>query len=292
MVVASIIGAGRMGTWFATFLKKNGYKVTIYDTDSSAAKKLASRRGLEISSNLQEAMVSGDVVILATPTNVTKRILELEGPKVARGTLLVEISSIKEPVKKIIVKLKRHGNAILSIHPMFGPGVRTLAKKVIFTVAVPRPNLHARRLLSLFEKRGIRIVPTDLDSHDKLVSMTLTLPYFVNIAFLNALRKMVVDANKLREIAGTTFKMQLLTAEAVCHDAPANSKSILINSDWSRRATRVFAREANRFLEHVERAESQGVLREIMHANTFARKDSMFKDAYRMFHTALEAVNL
>jgi len=281
-----------MGTWFAAFLKKNGYKVTIYDVNSSAAEKLASRQGLEISSSLEEAMVSGDVVILATPTNVTKRILELQGPKVARGTLLVEISSIKEPVGKIIAKLKRRGNAILSIHPMFGPGIRTLAKKTIFTVAVPSPNSHSRRLLSLFEKRGVRIVPTDLENHDRLVSITLGLPYFVNIVFLNALKKIAADVNRVRELAGTTFKMQLLTAEAICHDAPANSKSILINSDWSLRATRVFVKEANRLLQYVERAENRGVLKEVMHANAFARKDSMFKDAYKMFYTALDAINL
>jgi prephenate dehydrogenase len=127
VVVASIIGgAGRMGGWFANFLNENGYDVIIQDKNMTAARALAATKGYRFIKTQDQAISLGQLIVLATPTNATLGLLRSTSRTLNREKLIVEISSVKEPVRKIIQRLKRRRVPILSVHPMFGPGSRTL----------------------------------------------------------------------------------------------------------------------------------------------------------------------
>jgi prephenate dehydrogenase len=127
MAVATVIGgAGRMGAWFANFLKGAGYQVVISDTNGQLAEELARKQGYLYFGNPILAIQPAQLVILATPTLVTENVLRQINPYLPNRSLLVEISSVKAPVRRTLERMKRRGVAILSIHPMFGPGVRNL----------------------------------------------------------------------------------------------------------------------------------------------------------------------
>lgn len=225
-VVTVIGGAGRMGSWFAKFLKRNGYQVVISDKDRGRAKKLAQRNGVRFVEDYDQATIAADIILLATPTTVTRKILEQRAQNLARGRLLIEISSVKEPVRAIIQKLRRKGVAVLSIHPMFGPGIKSLRKQPILVVSSTNKNPLAKNFLSLFKRKGARIVPIDFDIHDRYAATTLALPHFTNIVFTSVLRSLKINPNRLRELAGTTFRLQFLNAEALHHEQPDNEASI------------------------------------------------------------------
>ncbi len=281
-----------MGEWFAAFLKKNGYEVIISDKNKPAAKSLARKKGFRFLEDQTRAVRLAQLVILATPTQVTARLLEQIGPRLSPGTLLVEISSVKEPVRRTIQKLQRQGVAVLSIHPMFGPGAKTLTNKTVITVTIPQRNILARMLLSLLKKRRARIVRSNFDEHDKLASVLLALPHFLNIAMVNTLRSMGANPNRLREIAGTTFNLHFLVAQAIYQEDLSNEASILMDSEHTLNLLRKFAHQSTATLKLIEKGKRNGIVRNLCGGRDFLQKDRLFANAYERFNVAVEASSL
>jgi prephenate dehydrogenase len=288
MAIATVVGgAGRMGGWFGVFLRKKGYKIIISDNNTRLGKKLARKKGFRFLEDWELAVQPAQVVVLATPTEITKRILSRIEPHLSHNCLLVEISSIKAPVKEILQAMKRHGVTILSMHPMFGPGVKNLTGKTIITTMLPRGTV-ASKFLSLFRKEGARVIHTDFDKHDKLASITLTVPHFVNIALVNALRFSGFGLKELRAVAGTTFTLQLLVAETVYRENFGNEISILMDSERSLETLKAFVKRSNETLSVLGKGRSD-MLMELRRGQRYLQKDLIFPSVQKRFNAAVQA---
>ena len=288
-VVAVIGGSGRMGRWFANFLSKNGYEVIISDRKTSAARSLARRKRFRFVKNPIQASQLSEIVLLTTPTLATKSLLTKITSRVPRTTLIVEISSVKEPVRKTIKSLARGGARIMSIHPMFGPGTDSLTGKSIIVAQEPSNCASARRLLSMLAKRGARIVRSSLEDHDQLVATTLALPHLMNFAFIETLRNADLPLDKVRELGGTTFKFQLLIAEALCHESPSNEVSILADNKHNMRAFATFIRQIRQVHDIIQRKPRPDLLRRLRNDASYVRNDRLFGSAHERFVAAVEA---
>jgi prephenate dehydrogenase len=293
MASAIVIGgAGRMGAWFAKFLKKNGYGVSIYDKDRRAANVLALRTGLKSTNDPIHTIQAARVVVFATPTSVTRELLEKFTPLFSRNTLIVEISSVKEPVRSIIHTLKRKHIPVLSIHPMFGPGIRSLAGFTVLTLLVPTRNLTAKKFLTQLRKEGARILASNLLQHDKIASLTLTLPHFLNIALVNTLKSYEIGANELRRFAGTSFSLQMLMAESIYNENFETEASILMDSKNSLKALAAYLKQSTKILRTIMSGDEASLLVELKSGRSFLKRDEMFANAYWRFTAAVEAANL
>jgi prephenate dehydrogenase len=290
MVVATIIGGtGRMGVWFADFFAANGCRVMICDKNESQARKLAKRRKFKFIKRHAKAAELSDIIILATPTYSTNSVLKKIVPHISKTTLLVEISSFKEPIRKTIQGLTKSGVPVLSIHPMFGPSARNLADKAVIVVQEPRENPIARSFLSMLRKSGANIVRSNFREHDRIVAMTLALPHLMNFAFLETLRNTSLSLSEARVIGGTTFRLQLLLAEALYHENLHNETSILADGKYSRKLYAAFAQRVDQ-LRHAARSDNQRELMTYLRKeHAYVRKDPMFLSAYERFAAAVEA---
>jgi prephenate dehydrogenase len=290
MAIATVVGgAGRMGAWFANFLAANGYKVIICDKNEPAARKLAKRRRFKFISSETRAAELSDIIILAAPTGATKALLRRIVPHTPKTTLLVEISSIKEPVRRAIQSLTKRGVQILSIHPMFGPGAKNLAGKAILVAQEPPQSQFARNLLSIFSKKGAKIIRSNLNDHDQIVATTLALPHMMNFAFIETLKHAGVSFNKIRAIGGTTFRLQLLLAAALCHESPYNEASILADNKCCRSVFATFAQQINQIRNTAQKRPRSELMNRIRNDAAYVRKDPMFRTAYERFTAAVEA---
>jgi len=280
-----------MGAWFADFLMKNGYRVAISDKNSRAARALARRKGFTFIESQEAAMRSAQIIVLATPTQVTKSILEQTPLSSSSEILVVEISSVKATLIGVLEELHKRGIDVLSIHPMFGPGIRRLKGNVILTTSVPAGNALARKLLSDFRRHGASVIRSDYDEHEKLLSALLTLPHFLNIAMVNTLRHAGLSVNRLREVAGTTFRLQLLVAEAIFQEDLSNEASILIDSKRSLEILERFTRKSSAALHIIKKRNRSGMIQSLQAGREFLRKDVLFRTAYHHFNAAVDASN-
>ena len=119
----TVIGAGgQMGQWFTKYFSGKDYEVTGHDSENKVAGK-----DIIVSESLVGAILQADFVVLCTPTRRTPEIIRLIAKEMKRGTYLIEISSEKAKVVASLAKMPAKINPIC-IHPMFGPGIKTLSK--------------------------------------------------------------------------------------------------------------------------------------------------------------------
>jgi prephenate dehydrogenase len=288
-IVAVIGGSGRMGRWFADFLTENGYKIIISDKNERVARNLAKKKRFRFVESAAEAARLSEIVILATSTLTTKTLLRNITSHTTRSTLIVEISSIKQPVKKTIRSLTRGGAKIMSIHPMFCPGSDDLTGKSVIVAQEPRNCKAATRFLLAFAKKGAKIIRSSLDDHDRLVATTLALPHLMNFAFVEAVRKTGIPIEKIRELGGTTFNLQLLIAEALYHESAINEASILADNTYNTKAFSSFAQQMNEFRRITQRSAKSELRRRLRNDATYLRSDKLFRMAHERFVAAVEA---
>jgi len=289
VAIATVIGGtGRMGAWFADFLRKNGYRIIISDKNDRNGRNIARQKRFRFIKDSRLAVQPAQLVVLATPTEATKRILLKIEPHLSSSYLFVEISSIKEPVRAILESMKRRGITVLSIHPMFGPGIKNLNGKTIITTLVPRGR-SAAQFLSLFRREGARIIRSDFDQHDKIASFTLALPHFMNVAFVDALKTSGLSLNDLRAVGGTTFKLQLLIAEMVYRENFGNEISILMDSKRLLSTLKAFVRYSNRILWMLGTEKRRDLLQNLRKGQRYLQKDLIFPGVNGRFNAAVEA---
>lgn len=200
-------GAGRMGGWFVRFLESQGFDVQI--ADPSVAEGLDDWR---------EAGRDFDVHVVAAPLEITAQILE-QMAQAPPGGLILDIGSLKTPLRSGLTRLVEAGAQVTSIHPMFGPATELLSGRhvVVVDVGVPEAAASAR---SLFASTMASIVEMDLDSHDRLIAYILGLSHALNVAFFTALAESGEDAAKLASLSSTTFDRQLAVASQVASENP------------------------------------------------------------------------
>ena len=293
MAIAAIIGgAGRMGGWFADFLNSNGYSVIVCDRDKEAARRLARQKGFRFIDDEKKAAKLGEIVVLATPTLTTKSLLKRISPYISRTTLLVEISSVKGPLKATLEQMRKRGLAVLSIHPMFGHGAKHPAGRTVIVVQQPPRNRAAAKFISSLKKRGAKIVQTNLANHDRMVAVTLALPHFVNFAMIDTMKAAGMTISKAREVGGTTFKLQLIVAEALYHERLSNEASILAENKYALKVLDSFTKQVNRLRADISKGAHGNILRNLESGAGYVRKDAMFASAYDRFNAAVEASNI
>jgi len=127
----TVIGAGgQMGQWFTKYFTSEGFEVTGYDSENKVSGK-----DVKISESLVGGILKADYVVLCTPTRRTPEIIRLIAKEMKRDTYLIEISSEKSKVVSSLSKMPAKINPIC-IHPMFGPGTKTIKGQNIISVPI------------------------------------------------------------------------------------------------------------------------------------------------------------
>jgi prephenate dehydrogenase len=172
---------------------------------------------------------------------------------------------------------------------MFGHGTKSPAGQTIIVAQQPPRNPVAAEFLSTLRRRGARIVETDLANHDRIVAVTLALPHFLNFAMVNTLKGTGTTISKARGVGGTTFKLQMLVAEALYHERLSNEVSILTDNRYSLEILDAFAEEVNTIRREIKNPERGRLLRNLKNGANYVSRDTMFASAYDRFNAAVEA---
>ncbi len=209
--VLIIGGAGKMGAWFAHFLSSQGFGVEVADPSPAtvAFPRIADWR---------DNALDHDLIIVATPMKVAGDVLTELAVRRPRG-VVVDIGSLKSPLRGGLERLAAAGCKVTSIHPMFGPDTRLLSgRHVVFCdVGVPEATRAAR---ALFASTMAEQIEMSVDDHDRLMAYVLGLSHALNLAFFTALAASGELVPRLQRMSSTTFDAQLTVATLVARDNP------------------------------------------------------------------------
>jgi prephenate dehydrogenase len=206
---ATIIGKeGGMGQWMTKHLERLGYTVTGFDE----------RRGDKPSILDEAALVVVSVPVLVTAETIRKTVKHMK-----QGACLMEIASLKTGIHETMREASESGVDVLCVHPMWGPSTETLEGKAVALIPIQDIEHEKEEALRLFPGASIEVV--EAEEHDRLMSIILSLPYLINLAFAAITKD--EDLTLLRKLSGSTYALQHILALSVSMEKPSLIEGLL-----------------------------------------------------------------
>ena len=268
----TIIGAGgQMGQWFVKYFASQGFQVTGYDSENKISGK-----EVIISESLVGGILKADYVVLCTPTRRTPEIIRLIAKEMKRGTYLLEISSEKSKVVSSLSKMPTKINPIC-IHPMFGPGTKTIKGQNIISVPIKDAKKELTVVKELFA--GANFVTIDAIEHDKKIAVILGLTHLMNLVFANIISK-DEKMHLTEKMSGTTFRVQKTLAESIMTESPELIQTIITNPEIRRVAEELW-KDTGKLLTSIQESKTEEILDYIKECQERLAKHTDTNESYK-----------
>jgi len=201
-----VVGAsGGMGRWMTEWLGLAGHAVE--GVDPRAA------QGFRTLADVGE-LARFDRLVVAVPLAATPAVVRELVAQRPRGEI-VEISSIKEPLRPALAAAAAKGVRVRCLHPMFGPRKPCYGPLIFALACLEDEAVERRAIEKLLAHPHARIVTMPFDEHDRRMGWSLGLAHLSGIAFGAALARSGLDPGALEECASTTYARQKATALSV-----------------------------------------------------------------------------
>lgn len=204
-------GAGKMGRWLARFFATQGHHVATFDVKGAVAE-------FDTAAELVPAVQQAEIVIIATPLVEGKLMLQ-EILSHRPSALIVDIFSLKSHVLDLLRPAAASGLRVASVHPLFGPNVRTLSGRVIVVCDCGNVSAAAEAE-ALFAETALTITRLPVGEHDEYMQYVLGLSHLASILFFTTLNESGRGFNDLVRTASTTFYKQARAAAEVARENP------------------------------------------------------------------------
>ncbi|MHB8565781.1 MAG: prephenate dehydrogenase/arogenate dehydrogenase family protein [Nitrososphaerales archaeon] len=184
----SIIGAGRMGGWFAAYFLGLVPRLILYDANQEKARNLSRKLGVSRSSDLIQVADESDLAVVAVPISRTvPMIRRLVSLSKGRKLRIIEVTSVKTPIIESGVLNPKQGVEIVSIHPIFGPDARHFGSNLIVQASSKKDLPSSEFIERLFPH--YKILKMQAEDHDRVMSYLLTLPHTLALIFAKVILK-------------------------------------------------------------------------------------------------------
>jgi prephenate dehydrogenase len=311
----TIIGAaGKMGKWFFDYFNriknssvpsKNNSdlfidKILLYDVKEINYAFTYTSEEINIVDNVSESLKISDVVVFCTPINGIIEIINCNVNSFKSGSIIIEISSIKSSVHKILSEISTRKNIVsLCIHPMFGPGASVVSTNKIILIPVNKNNRNVEedilnKIFSSYEK----IIIEDPEKHDLAISVIISLIYFINLVF----SRLLIDlssANEFRfeeniiqffkKISGSTFKIQSMLSESILTDDVSLFLALFVNNDKSFLTFKKYNQIFIQLLDKVEKKDQKSIKDFIMTTKNSIKKEVDINNSYDILYKFLNS---
>jgi prephenate dehydrogenase len=288
MVKTAILGAGKMGVWFAKFCKENGEQVILADRKKEKLAKLGKELGVE-TADFVDAVKKADNVIICVSIDAFEEVVKKIAPSVREEQTVVDICSVKEQPVKIMHRHIKNG-LILGTHPVFGPGSPSVKHKAyILTPTNAKEQAFAEKYRGWLEEVGARVFMMSPKKHDELMSVVLGLPHFVGLVACDTLLEQPAFL-ETKKVAGTTYQMLLTLAEVTALENPELFSSLQFSLPKMEKIENLFIEKAREWLLLITQkdpkaiaAKMDGLMSKLM------KKSRDYKRSYEIMYKMLEA---
>ncbi len=214
----AVIGAGKMGIWFAKFFNDKNEEVVLADRKKE---KLEALKDLpvDLTTNFKEAVCYADQIYLCVSINAIEEVVKTIGPVLHQGQVVMDICSIKEAPVKIMHQYIK-GATVLGTHPIFGPGSHGVkGKAYVLTPTNAEEEKFAAEFKKWLEDQGANVFIMSPAKHDELMSVVLGFPHFLGLVACETLLEQK-NYPETKKVAGTTYRMLFTLAESTALETP------------------------------------------------------------------------
>jgi prephenate dehydrogenase len=210
--ISIIGGSGKMGQWFARYLKDEGHTLTITGRNQEKLRKVGNELGVKTATNI-EAVQQADIILISVPINSFKQVIQGIGQHVKPDQIIVDDTSIKTLPVNIMHQYISNG-ITLGAHPVFGPGAKDMRQNFVLTPTTNNEHKLANRIKGYLESKGGNVTLMSPKEHDEMMAMVLGLAHFIAIVTADSIIKLN-NFTQLKAIGGTTYKVLLTLIESV-----------------------------------------------------------------------------
>ncbi|KAK6236139.1 hypothetical protein QUC31_019897 [Theobroma cacao] len=173
----AIIGFGNYGQHLAKTLVAQGHSLLAYSRSDHS--HIAQELGVSFFLNPSDLCEQHpDVILLCTSIISTEQVLKsLPLKRLKRSTLFVDVLSVKEFAKNLLLDVLPPDFDIICSHPMFGPQSAKQSWENLFfmyeKVRIGNESSRVQRcndFLAIFEREGCKMVEMSCQEHDKLAA--------------------------------------------------------------------------------------------------------------------------
>jgi prephenate dehydrogenase len=284
----AILGAGKMGVWFAKFCKENGEQVIL--ADRKKEKLVILGRELEVeTADFTTAVKKADNIMICVSINAFEDVVKKIAPTVREGQTVLDICSVKEKPLKIMHQYIKKG-LVLGTHPVFGPGSKGVKHKAfILTPTNVEERAFAEKYKKWLEKVGARIFIMSPEKHDTLMSIVLGFPHFLGLVACDTLLEQA-NYGETKKVAGTTYRMLFTLAEATALENPDLFASLQLNLPEMQRLESLFMEKAKEWLKLIKQKDSAAITGKMQQLKEKLMKASGdYARSYEIMYKMLEA---
>ena len=285
----AILGAGKMGVWFARFCKENGDNIIVSDRKKEKLLKIGKELGVETTTDFIEATNCADRIIVCVSISSFEEVVKKIGPSIRDNQVVMDICSIKEfPVRVMHENIKR--GLVLGTHPVFGPGSKGLKHKAyILTPTNPAELKFANEFKDWLEKEEAHVFVMTPEKHDELMSVVLGLPHFLGLVACETLLEQK-DFAQTKQVAGTTYRMLFTLAEATALETPDLYANLQMNLPKMGKIEELFIAKAQEWLDLVKKKDPKAMVNRLAQLKTkMLKADPDFAESYKVMYQMLEA---
>ncbi|TRO49715.1 prephenate dehydrogenase/arogenate dehydrogenase family protein [Candidatus Bathyarchaeota archaeon] len=284
----AILGAGKMGVWFARFFLAEGYSVVVADRKKEKLEKL--KQTLEVeTADFTEAVAKADRVLICVSISAFKSVIKKISPAIREGQVIMDICSIKDlPVQTMHKHLKE--GLILGMHPVFGPGSTTIENKTfILTPTNSQEEAFAEKFKKWLETKKARVFVMAPQKHDQLMSVVLGLPHFLGLVACDTLLEQA-DYAETKDVSGTTYRMLFTLAEVAALENPELFASLQLSLPGLEKIESVFIKKASEWLTLIKQKNNVAIASKMKKLKAKLMKASGDYDhSYKIMYKMLEA---
>ncbi len=284
----AILGAGKMGVWFAKFCKENGETVILADRNEEKLTKLGKELGVE-TSDFVGAVKAAELIMVCVSISAFEEVVKKIGPSVHQGQTVLDICSIKEYPVKVMHKNIKNG-LVLGTHPVFGPGSKGVKHKAfILTPTNAEEKEFAEKYKGWLEKVGAHVFVMLPSKHDELMSVVLGLPHFLGLVACDTLLEQQ-DFPETKKVAGTTYRLLFTLAEATALETPDLYASLQTKLPQLQKIEDQFIAKAQEWLDLIKKKDPEAIINKMEQLKLKLKKtDIDFAKSYEIMYKMLEA---
>ena len=225
MKIGIIGGTRGLGRTIAWYMKDFDFDVTITGRDSIVGKQVSEELGIKYSDNNKKIVQDSDIVIISVPISSTEAVIEELGPFMKEGSLMIDVTSVKEGPSKKMQECLNEGVEFIPTHPVFGPRTTDLRGQIIVLTPIEKGEWYPK-VYKFLEDKGMRIVETTAAHHDDMMGIVQVLTHFSYISTASAIEKLKVDIRDTENYESPIYNLMIDTIARIVSQNPYLTYSI------------------------------------------------------------------
>ncbi len=233
--VGIVGGTGAMGRFFVPVFTRAGFEVEV-----------SGRTTPRTNRNLATDV---DILIVSVPIRETVKVIEEIAPFLSADQVLCDFTSLK--VRPVAAMLGTPAQ-VLGLHPMFGPGVASLAGQTVIATPARCAAPVCTEILDVFRKEGARVTITTPEEHDRIMAVIQGLMHFSTLVVAETMRSAGFSPVEMQRFTSPVYRIETGIVGRILGQEPGLYGPILQDNPEVAGVAATFVRASERLAALVE----------------------------------------